>query len=110
MEGERDCSAAWPTALGAAECGGPSDNEAWHAPFVVREFRMTPEKKRRVATAVGFLSGVLACLDALRDARIFWPPDVVWEALRNPQRVELGGGIALIVVTLALTIGRNWFA
>ena len=71
---------------------------------------MTPEKKRRVATAVGFLSGVLACLDALRDARIFWPPDAVWEALRNPQRVELGGGIALMVVTLALTIGRNWFA
>jgi hypothetical protein len=33
---------------------------------------MTPEKKRRVATAAGFLSGVLACLDALRDARMFW--------------------------------------
>jgi hypothetical protein len=61
---------------------------------------MTPEKKRRVATAVGFLSGVLACLDALRDARIFWPPDVAWDALRNPQRLELGAGIALIVITL----------
>jgi hypothetical protein len=71
---------------------------------------MTQEKKRRVATAVGFLSGALACLDALHDARILWPPDAVWEALRNPQRVELGGGIALIVVTLALTIGRTWFA
>jgi hypothetical protein len=71
---------------------------------------MTQEKKRRVATAVGFLSGVLACLDALHDAGILWPPDAVWEALRNPQRVELGGGIALIVVTLALTIGRTWFA
>ena len=71
---------------------------------------MTPEKKRRVATAVGFLSGVLAGLDALHDARIFWPPDVVWEALRNPQRWELGGGIALIVVSLVLTIGRNWSA
>lgn len=71
---------------------------------------MTQEKKRRVATAVGFLSGVLACLDALRDTRILWPPDAVWEALRNPQRMELGGGIALMVVSLALSIGRNWFA
>jgi len=61
---------------------------------------MTAEKKRRVANAVGFLSGVLACLDALRDATVFWPPEVVWEALRSPQRFELGGGIALIVVTL----------
>jgi len=68
---------------------------------------MTPEKKRRVATALGFLSGVLGSLDALRDARIFWPPDAVWEALRNPQRLELGGGIAVIVVTLVLTIARN---
>ncbi len=71
---------------------------------------MTPEKKRRVATAVGFLWGVLACLDALRDARILWPPDAVWEALRNRQRVELGGGIALIVVSLGLSLGRDWFA
>jgi hypothetical protein len=61
---------------------------------------MTPDKKRRVATAVGFLSGVLACLDALRDARILWPPDAVWATLRSPQRLELGAGIALIVVTL----------
>jgi len=68
---------------------------------------MTPDKKRRVATAVGFVSGVLSSLDALRDARIFWPPDAVWGALRNPQRLELGGGIALIVVTLVLTTARN---
>lgn len=61
---------------------------------------MTPEKKRRFATAVGFLSGVLACLDSLREARIFWPPGVVWATLRSPQRLELSGGIALIVVTL----------
>ena len=65
---------------------------------------MTPEKRRRVATAVGFLSGVLASLDALRDARIFWPPDVVWEGLRNPQRLELGGGLALVVVTLLTSV------
>jgi hypothetical protein len=65
---------------------------------------MTPEKKRRVATAVGFLSGVLASLDALRDARMFWPPDAVWEGLRNPQRLELGGGLALVVVTLLTSV------
>jgi hypothetical protein len=67
---------------------------------------MTPEKTRRVATAVGFLSGVLACLDALRDARIFWPPGVVWQTLRHPQRLELGGGLALIVVTLVISTLR----
>jgi hypothetical protein len=60
---------------------------------------MTPEKKRRVATAGIFLSGVLACLDAVKDARIFWPPDAVWEGLRNPDRLKLGVGIALIVVS-----------
>jgi hypothetical protein len=60
---------------------------------------MTPEKKRRVAMAGIFLSGVLACLDAVKDARIFWPPDVVWEGLRNPDRLKLGAGIALIVVS-----------
>ena len=65
---------------------------------------MTPEKTRRVATAAGFLAGVLASMDALRDARIFWPADAVWEALRNPQRLELGGGIALIVVTLVISV------
>jgi hypothetical protein len=65
---------------------------------------MTPEKKRRVATAVAFLSGVLASLDAVRDARVYWPPDVVWEALRSPQRLELGGGIALILVTLVTSV------
>jgi len=68
---------------------------------------MTPEKKRRVATAVGFLSGVLACMDALRDGRIFWPPDVVWEGLRGPQRLELGAGIALMAVTLVTSVVRG---
>ncbi|MFZ0859539.1 MAG: hypothetical protein ABR881_07205 [Candidatus Sulfotelmatobacter sp.] len=65
---------------------------------------MTSEKQRRVATAVGFLSGVLASLDALRDARIFWPPDAVWAALRSPQRLELAGGLALILVTLLTSV------
>ncbi len=61
---------------------------------------MTADKKRRVANAVGFLSGVLACLDAVRDVRAVWPPDLLWEGLRGAQRVELGGGIALIVATV----------
>jgi hypothetical protein len=64
---------------------------------------MTPDKKRRVATAVGFLSGVLACLDAARDAKVFWPPDALWHGLRGAQRLEMGAGIALIVVTLVTT-------
>jgi hypothetical protein len=68
---------------------------------------MTPEKKRRVATAVGFLSGVLACLDALRDLGIYWPPDAVWEVLRQPQRFELAGGMALIVVSFVTSVVRR---
>ena len=56
---------------------------------------MTPEKTRRVAIAVGFLSGVLACMDAVRDAGILWPLDALWERLRSPQRLELGVGIGL---------------
>jgi len=61
---------------------------------------MSGNKELRLVSAVGFLSGVLACLDALRDASVNWPPDAVWVALRHPQRLELGGGIALIVITL----------
>jgi len=69
--------------------------------------RTTSEKSGRVATAVGFLAGLLACLNAVRDRRILWPPDVVWKALRHPQRLELGDGLALIVVTLVMTIVRQ---
>ncbi len=47
---------------------------------------------------------MLACLDAMRELKEFWPPDVVWQALRTPQRLELGGGIALIVVTLVTSL------
>jgi hypothetical protein len=65
---------------------------------------MAPEKQRRVATAVGFLSGVLACLDALRDAKVSWPPDAVWAALTHPKRVELAGGLVLIAVSLIVSI------
>jgi hypothetical protein len=72
---------------------------------------MTPEKTRRVATAVGFLSGVLACMDAVRDAGILWPPDALWEVLRSPQRLELSIGIALIIVTFVTSLlpqHQNW--
>ncbi|HEY6337765.1 MAG TPA: hypothetical protein VIW68_04670 [Candidatus Sulfotelmatobacter sp.] len=61
------------------------------------------EKGKRVTRAVGFLAGVISSLDAVRDQRILWPPGALWEGLRSVQRVELGAGIALIVVTLALT-------
>jgi hypothetical protein len=68
---------------------------------------MTPEKKKRVINAVGFLSGVLACMDAVRDARIFWPLRGLWEDLRHVQRVEFGAGIALIVVSIVLMTTRQ---
>jgi hypothetical protein len=68
---------------------------------------MASDKARRIGTAVGFLSGVIACLDALREAKVYWPPDVVWQALRGPQRLELGGGIVLIVVTFVISIARR---
>jgi hypothetical protein len=68
---------------------------------------MTPEKKKRVTNAVGFLSGVLACLDAVRDAQIFWPLGELWDGLRHGQRMELGAGIALIVVSFVLMTTRT---
>jgi hypothetical protein len=68
---------------------------------------MTPEKQRRLATASGFVSGVIACLDALRDAKIVWPPDEAWAVLRGPQRLELGAGIVLMVVALVTSAMRR---
>ena len=68
---------------------------------------MEPDKITRAATAIGFLAGVLACLDVIRDRRILWPPDVLWELLRPPQKWELTGGVALIAVTLFLSIVRH---
>ncbi len=68
---------------------------------------MTSEKKRRVANALGFVSGVIASLDAIRDQNILWPPSVLWDVLRHPQRIELAAGIMLMVVTLVLAIVRK---
>jgi|tagenome__1003787_1003787.scaffolds.fasta_scaffold20990087_2 hypothetical protein len=61
-------------------------------------------KGRRIGTAAGFLSGVITCLDAMREAKVSWPPEAIWQVLRRPQRLELCGGIALIVVTLVMSI------
>lgn len=61
---------------------------------------MMAEKQRRVATAAGFLLGVLACVDVLRDDRVLWPPDALWASLGSPQHLKLGMGIALILLSL----------
>jgi hypothetical protein len=58
---------------------------------------MTSQKRRRAISAILFLFGVLAFLNALRDAGMMWPPDAVWTALNNPSRLKLCGGIALIL-------------
>jgi hypothetical protein len=63
-------------------------------------------KGRRIAIATGFVSGVIACLDAVRDVPQAWPPDVLWEALTRPHRLELCGGIAVMLVTLIVSIVR----
>jgi hypothetical protein len=66
-----------------------------------------PGKGRRVATAIGFLSGVLACLGALRDAKVVWPPGELWGVLSHPQRLQLGAGIVLMVVSFILSLARR---
>jgi hypothetical protein len=68
---------------------------------------MTPEKKRRLETAAGFLSGVLACMDAVRDARVVWPAAEMWRGLRSVKRLEFGAGVALIVVSFVISIVRR---
>jgi len=67
---------------------------------------MTAGKGQRLATAVGFLAGMYACLHVLRDVRVVWPPDALWSALAHQQRVELVGGIALIVVSVVIALRR----
>jgi hypothetical protein len=65
---------------------------------------MTAEKQRRAVTAAGFLFGVLACMDALRDDRVLWPLDALWATLQSRQRLEFGGGITLILVALVSSV------
>ena len=49
---------------------------------------------------------MLACLDALRDAKVTWPPDAAWAVLPHTQRLELGAGIAMILVALVVSVVR----
>lgn len=65
-----------------------------------------PNKGRRVATAAGFLAGILICLDTLRDAKIVWPPDAAWAAMQHVQRFEIGAGIAMILTALVVSVVR----
>lgn len=67
---------------------------------------MASSKGEGLATAVGFLAGLFACLDAVRDARVLWPPDTLWSALDHSRHLELGTGIALMAVMLVLSLRR----
>jgi hypothetical protein len=63
---------------------------------------MPPDKKRRVAFAVAFLTCVLAAVMAVGDATVFWPLPALWQQLRGPQRFQLVGGCTVALVMLAL--------
>jgi hypothetical protein len=65
---------------------------------------MPAKKRKRIAPAVLFLFGVLASLKAVGDSQAFWPPDVLWASLSNPHRVQLCGGVAMIVVAIVISI------
>jgi hypothetical protein len=69
---------------------------------------MPANKGRRVISAILFLFGVLAVLNAPRDAGLMWPPDAVWRALDNSSRLKVCGGIALMLAGLIATaMGRR---
>jgi hypothetical protein len=68
---------------------------------------MAAGKGQRVGTAVGFLGGLLLCLGAVRDARMLWPPAALWSVLEHPQHLMLGSGIALIIVSLLISLRRT---
>jgi len=68
---------------------------------------MTPAKRRNAATAVVFLFGVLASLRAMGEAGTMWPPDAVWQSLRNPFRLQLVAGILMTVMALIFWLTRE---
>jgi hypothetical protein len=69
---------------------------------------MSERKNLRILSAVGFLAGVLACLDAVRDARVLWPLEALWNVLPHRQHLELVAGIAVILVTIVTNlVGRG---
>jgi hypothetical protein len=63
---------------------------------------MNVDKKRRVAFAAAFLTGVLAAVRAATDATVFWPLSSLWAQLRGPQRFQLVGGCTVAFVMLVL--------
>jgi hypothetical protein len=65
---------------------------------------MSDNKNLRLLNAVGFLAGVLACLTAVRDTRVLWPPDELWSVLGHRQHLELAGGLALIALVIVTNI------
>lgn len=52
---------------------------------------MPTDKKRRVANALGFVSGVIASLDAIREQRTLWPPAALWNAFAQSSAARIGG-------------------
>jgi len=62
------------------------------------------DRRRRVASAILFLFGLIASMNAVRDERVLWPPAALWAVLSPPHRLQLCGGIALILVSLFMTI------
>ena len=68
---------------------------------------MASPKGRRAASAILFLFGVLASAKALSDATVAWPAATVWAQLSNPHKVQLCGGIALILVAFVITFTRR---
>ncbi|HKU25559.1 MAG TPA: hypothetical protein VJQ54_08815 [Candidatus Sulfotelmatobacter sp.] len=65
---------------------------------------MSENKSLRLLNAAGFLAGVLACLSAVRDSRVLWPPDELWTLLGHRQHIELAGGLALIAAVIVTNI------
>jgi len=68
---------------------------------------MTPAKRRNPATAIVFLFGVLACLRAVGQAGIAWPPEALWHALRTPFRLQLVAGLVMILAALIFMLVRQ---
>lgn len=65
---------------------------------------MSESKNWRVLNAAAFLAGVLACLSAVRDSQVLWPPDELWSLLGHRQHIELAGGLALLAVVIVINI------
>lgn len=68
---------------------------------------MPVRKETRLGTAVGFLSGLLACMGAVRDASVTWPPDAAWAQMSHPHRLEFAGGAALIIASVVIMVVRS---